>query len=124
MDDIDISYYGSADSRRTRHVADVSEGMFEFACGPSVEEDVDFDFWHYRYYGERPYVENLCALPEYLVHSWRGRYIVHIDALRGTKPSYQRVFATKTRRSRYIGRNRCAGNSLRCRHFVGSYRTT
>lgn len=63
IDDIDLSYYGSDDSKSTLHVTDVVTGILALAGGPFVEEGVDVDIWRYRYYGERPYVSNLCALP-------------------------------------------------------------
>lgn len=81
VDDIDRSYYGSVDAKRTRHVSEVAKGMLSLASGPLVDEEIDVDFWHYRYYGERRYVANLCAMPAELFVSWRSLYMVFVDVL-------------------------------------------
>lgn len=65
--DIDLPYKGSAESKCTRHMAEVANGMLSKAGGPLVEEDVDVEIWRYRYCGERPYNAKLCALPVELV---------------------------------------------------------
>lgn len=55
--------------------------MLAIADGPLVEEDVGVYLWRSLHYGERPYVQNLCALPAELENSWCGRYMGHEDAL-------------------------------------------
>ena len=82
VDDADLSYFGSSTSKMSRHVAEVMKGMVALPSGPLVEEaDVDVDIWRYRYYGERSYVRNLCGIPDETLAAWRGRYMVHEDAV-------------------------------------------
>lgn len=62
VDNKDLSYHGSADTRKTPHVADVSKMFLTLAGGPLVEEDGNVDLWSYSYYVERRYVANfLCS---------------------------------------------------------------
>lgn len=81
VDDIDLSYYGYAESKCTGQVAKVAKCMPALDGRLLVEEDVNVELWCYRYYLECPYVENLCALPAELVVSWLGRYMVHPDGI-------------------------------------------
>lgn len=43
--DDDITYYGTTEAKRSRHVAEVARGMLAFPSGPLVEADVDVDIW-------------------------------------------------------------------------------
>lgn len=61
-DDVDLSYHGSGDARKSLHVADVSKGIQSLASGPSVEEDVYIQLWWYHYYDKGQYAANLCDL--------------------------------------------------------------
>lgn len=59
-------YYGRdvmIETKRSRHWAEIAEGMLELPSRPLVEDDVDLDIWRCRYYVERLYVESLCSLP-------------------------------------------------------------
>lgn len=67
--------------KRSRHVAEVEKAMLALPSGPLVEDDVGVEICRYLYYGERPYVENVCALPAETLASWKGRYMVHDDAI-------------------------------------------
>lgn len=81
IDDADLNYHGSADAQKYPHVADVAKGMLVLAGRPLVEEDVDLHIWCYIYYTGHPYVKTLCALTANELVSWRGRYILHPDAI-------------------------------------------
>lgn len=81
FDDADLNYYGSAEALKSRHVADVSKGMLALSGGPLVEECFDVDLWLYSYYGERPYVAYLSALSIEILETFRGMYMVHLDAI-------------------------------------------
>lgn len=81
VDNIDLSYIESVDAKRARHVSDVAMEVLSLSGGPFIDDGIDVDLLRYRYYDERPYVANHCVLPADLLESWRGRYIVHTDAV-------------------------------------------
>lgn len=58
--DMYFSYHATADAKRAHQVNNVAKGMFPLAGGPLVEDGVDVDLSRYPYFGERPYVANLC----------------------------------------------------------------
>lgn len=62
VSDVYLSYYGSVEKKQTRQVSDVAKGMYALRAGMLSEEGVDTDLWGNHYYGEHPYVANLCAL--------------------------------------------------------------
>lgn len=80
-DDMDLSYYGSADVKRVFHVRDVSKGMISLSSAPLVEKDVDVDIWCFSYYREPPHVHRPCSLPAEKLTSCRGRFMVKGIAL-------------------------------------------
>lgn len=91
----DMNYHGSAHDRKPLHVVHVANGMLTFAGGPSVENYIDVDDWRYRYYGERSFIANLCALPAEQLAAWHVRYMGHSDAIsweRAILPALFRYF--------------------------------
>lgn len=46
-----------------------------------MNESIDADLWRYRTYGERAYVDILCALLSKKLSRWEGRYVLHEDAI-------------------------------------------
>lgn len=122
VDDIEFSYYGSADSKPTRHLGDVAKGMFALGGGPFFEEGVDVDIWGYRYCVERWYIDNLCVLPEELLES----RAVDICCIRmhyvGLVPYYPHVSVIWIETSQLIGHTKFCGNDAPCLRLVGSHR--
>lgn len=59
----------------------VAKVILALARAPLLEEDVYVYIWRNPYYAERPYIENLCALPALWLGSWRWQYMVHLDAI-------------------------------------------
>lgn len=45
VEDEDISYHGSIESKRSRHVTDFAKGMLDVPNGPLVEADVYIGIW-------------------------------------------------------------------------------
>lgn len=80
LDDVVLSFRGSFETKRVRHVSDLFRCLNSLPNVPVIEY-YDFDLWCYRTYGEPVYVNNLCSLPVERLHSWLKRYMVHLDAI-------------------------------------------
>lgn len=81
VDDVDLSSFGSFDTRPEKYLAAVAKGMLTFGVGQPIDEGLDVDFWRYRVYSERPYVSKLCSLTDADLEQWRGQYHVDVNAI-------------------------------------------
>lgn len=120
MNDTDLDYHSTDESKLTRHVAEVAKGMMALSHGPIVTEDIDVVFWRYRYYGDLPYVANLITIPEVQLNGWCGKYMVHPDATcwaRAIFPAHLRYIVQE---KSPFGHSRLVVNSVLCRRSVGS----
>lgn len=76
-----LSFRGSFDKKRARDVSEVFKGLSNLPNAPFIAGDVHVDLWRYRTYGERTLVRNLYAVQTGRVKAWRGRYLIHTDAI-------------------------------------------
>lgn len=60
--DVVLHCHRLTNAGKSLYGADVATGMLSVFEGPLGEEDVDFNLLSYRYYDERTYGPNLCAL--------------------------------------------------------------
>lgn len=111
-----MNYDGLADVLMSHHVEDVAKGIRDLAGGSLSEENVDVHLWRYRYYGERQYVANLCALLTHKLESWLGMYMVHHDAIRWERAILPFRFRYMDRpESVYVDEQVRWGSGLLCR---------
>lgn len=68
-------------AKRALNVRDLYKGSVSLPHAPSIEADLDMDFFRYRAFQERSYLSNLCALPVEFLDAWRGRFAVEAAAI-------------------------------------------
>lgn len=95
VDKVDLKSSGPLSARGTQKVKDVYRELKSLKSALVVNEGLDDDFWHYRTYGERVYVEKLCVIPAEQLWMWENRHIVHVKTIIWDKASLALILVMK-----------------------------